>query len=33
VGEDVTMKPGDCKALVHPLKPEEKYDVCFVGTV
>lgn len=33
VGADVTMKPGDCKTLVHPLKPEQKYDVCFIGTL
>jgi len=33
VGADVTMKPGDCKTLMHPLKPEQKYDVCFVSTM
>jgi len=33
VGADATFKPGDCKTLTNALKPEQKYDVCFIGTL
>ena len=33
VGDDLTMKPGDCKTLTHPSRPGQKYDVCYQGPV